>query len=649
MNLKYVIAIVSASLGALGGFAIGRGTASHSLGNHADSISGNPAAAGGGAFSSEIAPASSQTLNPSQGTAVKPITAAELQGELAALETSGFLGNGADSMRKMADLQDRLRVSDVASIAAEMCSVPLSQGRMQGFYLVMSAYAEKDPQGAWALALGTKNRMVRENALMGVVSAVGAKDPARAVAMADSIEDAQLKRQIRSMAVANIAQKDPQRALGLLLEKGKPEEGDYSVSMIFSQWAQKDPEAAKAALGRLSGRDAVQARMALVSSLTQKDPQAAWNYALTLPSSGERGGYGDPRVQVVQQWAQSDPQAALKAALSIPDPGTKGMAISSVIGSWSRSDFGGALKYAVSVEDSTMRADILRTLSNSSSGNHKELLDAVLDHMPPGDNFQQAVSGIFSNWARENPAEAAASIAQLPPGRVFSNAASQIASQWVRSASNKQEVFDWVKTLPGGEARSDSLGAVFREWSNADPQEALKALGSLPPDDRASAFSSLAAGWSRKSPEAALQWAGSMTDAKDRGMVVRTAVSQWANTQPASAAKYVERLPEAERSGPMQVVVDNWASKDTGAAASWLERQPAGVFKDAALGSLARKISQEDPEAALTWVAGITDEKQRLRQTESVARDWMRQNPAAARQWISSSNLPGDVRKRLLD
>jgi hypothetical protein len=98
----------------------------------------------------------------------------------------------------------------------------------------------------------------------------------------------------------------------------------------------------------------------------------------------------------------------------------------------------------------------------------------------------------------------------------------------------------------------------------------------------------------------------------------------------------------------MQAVVNNWASKDTESAAAWLERQPAGASKDAALGSLARKISQEDPEAALTWVAGISDEKQRLSQTENVARDWIRQAPTAARQWISASKLPEDVRNRLL-
>ena len=98
----------------------------------------------------------------------------------------------------------------------------------------------------------------------------------------------------------------------------------------------------------------------------------------------------------------------------------------------------------------------------------------------------------------------------------------------------------------------------------------------------------------------------------------------------------------------METVVNNWASKDSESAAAWLDKQPAGPSKDGALRSLSRKIAQEDPEAALTWVAGISDPKQRLQQTESIARDWIRQDPATARSWISTSKLPENLRNKLL-
>lgn len=642
MNFKIPVLVGTAFLGAIGGFVIGRSTAPHATATPGGVF--ESAAPPGSPLSPEDQTALSQNLTAAApGSSPRPITADELKAVLAAMEKSGPRGMG--DLRKMADLQDRLKASDLAAIAASFCASQPTPDRMSGFFLVMSTFAEKDPQAAWNLALATKGQ-IRQTALSVIVSSVAAKDPARALALADSISETQLKRQLRSAAIMNIAQKDPQKALGYVLDGKGSWEGDYSVSMIFQNWAGKDPEAAKAAIAKLTGRQAEQARQALFSSLAQQDPKAAWDYALTMPLSGET--YMDPRLQVLQQWAQSDPQAALKAALSISDSRLRKPALSSTIGAWARSDFNGALKYAVSIEDSTLRADILQSLSGNSQGNRREILTALLDHMPPGDSFRNAVSNLFSRWANENPQEAAAAVAQLPPGNAYSNAASNIVSQWARTASNKQDVFEWAKKLPEGETRSNSLNSLFSTWSATDPQSALTALNSLSADDKKSAARAIASGWGSTSPEAAIQWASATSDAGERSVLMQSAISQWATTSPDAAANYVSRLPESERVASMQAVVSMWASKDTEAAAGWLDRQPAGAAKDASLIPLARKIAQEDPEAALTWVAGISDQNQRLQQVESIARDWLRQSPSDARHWISSSKLPDDLRNRLL-
>lgn len=637
-------------IGLAAGFAAGAGAgyfvAGHSRAENRTAPAATKAGGGSAAASPELPhgdPAAGAAIEPRAGAA--PISPAELRSVLAAMQNSGF--GGMSSMRKIADLQDRLRVSDLPALAAEIAGSAGPQDRWMGLSLVLGAYAESDPQAAWALASGMKQGQTRQSAMSAVISAVASKDPTAALAMIDGIQDAQMKRQLRSMAVMNLAQKDPRQALELALKQGTgAREDDFSFSMIFSQWARKDIEGAKAAIARLGGRSAEQARSALLSSYAQTDPQGAWNYALTLPATGER--HQDPRLQVIQTWSQSDPQAALQAAQAIAEAGARGMAVSSAVGAWARNDFGGALKYAVATEDAGVRGEILRTLSMNPTGNRKELLDAVLDHMPSGDNFQHAVSGIFSSWARENPAEAAAAVAELPPGRVFSNAVTQIASQWADTATSKKEVFDWARQLPEGEARQSALSAVISRWSGDNPQDALNALVALPPEDRTPAFQSLASGWGRKDPEAVLRWSATLADAGERAGIVRNAVTQWATSSPEAAAKYVARLPESERSTPMQAVVNQWASKDTQAAADWLQAQPQGAPKDAAIASLAHTISREDPQTALAWAATITDGPNRNRQVETLARDWIRQDAAAARAWISTSTLPEETRRRLL-
>lgn len=644
--MKFLPVILSGLIGLAAGFLVGRSFSPAPVQSAPATAKERVALVSGGQESSPIAP--SQNLEPKTGKQ-DPLTPATLRAELAAMESNGFFGMSA--MRKLADLQERLKVSDIAAIATEMSSMTLPQGREAGVHLVFSTYAETDPQAAWNLALGIKQSMAKQNAIMAVITTIAQKDPARALAMSDSLSEPQLKRQIRSMAISSIAQKDPQRALELATKSSDSRDGDYSFSMIFYQWTRKDPEGAKAAVSRLSGRQAEQARMSLISALAQQDPQAAWTYASSLPVSSGNGGYGDPRVQVIQNWAQNDPQAALKAALTINESNQRGLAVANAVNAWAGSDFPAALQYAISVDDPGIRGQILQNLSRNPNANRKELLAAVMDHVPPGDNFQQAVSGILTSWAQENPAEAAEAAEaamQLPPGRAFSNVASQIASQWISTAANKQVVFDWVRNLPEGEARDNSLRSVFSTWSRQDPQAAVRALSGLASGEHKNAVQAVASGWSQTSPEAVLQWSSSLTDASERADVIRSALSQWAGSSPESAAKFVERMPEAERSGPMESVIGNWASHDTASAAAWLDRQPTGPSKDAALRTLSRKIAQEDPEAALTWTRGISDEKERLRQTESIARDWIRQDPASARSWISTSTLPEETRKRLL-
>ena len=293
-----------------------------------------------------------------------------------------------------------------------------------------------------------------------------------------------------------------------------------------------------------------------------------------------------------------------------------------------------------------MRSDLLSEMSRSLSGNRQELFDAVLEYMPPGDHFQQTVKHIFSSWSRENPSEAAAALALLPSSRLMAEAARSVVFQWVQKG-NQEEILSWVRRLPEGDARRNSLNSVFSQWSAHDSQKALAALNGLSAPDRASAISSLASGWSRVSPEAVIQWSATLTDANERNDAIRQAILQWTGSAPEAAAQYAERLAENERGQAMKVVVEEWAVKDAEAAANWLSRQPAGPAKDLAITSILDQIAIENPETALSWAGMISNQKSRVHQMESLARDWIKQDAAAARHWISTSHLPPEIRQRL--
>lgn len=596
---------------------------------------------------SETSPHDRQTspINPAhradQSAKYQPISPEALLKEVGDLD---FGGSSMASMRKWASLMERVSVSDCGALAAKLSENKGKPGSEIAWNLVMSAYAEKDPQGAWAFAM-TQSTNDRNNALGPVISAMANSDPQGANAKINQISDPQIQRQLRQVLAMNLASKNPRAAFELTQSWPKGDKAQY-LNNIFFQWAKNDMEGAKSALSGLQGNEASMARHAVITFLAQKNPQDAWAMAnsLATPNSPHLDG----KLQVIQIWAQTDPNAALQAAMGISESGTRSRAISSAVSTWASKDFPAALNYSLGVQDSTLRSDILRSLSSSADlQNPGQFLSTLMEHMPPGDNFQQSVNSLISNWASKNTAEAAMAVRQLPPGRMFSQAAAGIAGEWARSGEPTQAL-TWAKTLPAGEGRQAALNALFSDWSTRAPEEAVAALSSLAPQDRKRAVRAAASGWSRQNPEAVLRWAASLQDPDEKKDVQRDAISQWAGTSPESAAKYVAGLTGESQSRSLETVISRWASKDAESAGDWLMQLPTSQGKDSALSTVARKISSEDPETALSWAGNISDTNRRNRELESIAREWVKQDPKTAKTWISNSNLPEEILKRVL-
>ncbi len=569
--------------------------------------------------------------------AYEPLTIAEFKDEMEAIQSTGWMG--LKGIRRTNALLERLVISDLPRLARELTAQSPGSDHMMGLHILMSAYADQDPDGAWSLALSLSPGQTRQSALNAAATGITSRDPERALALVDSLSDPQIKNQVRTMAVSQLAAKDPREALKLYLANRTedPENPhDNTLSMIFHQWARRDIGGAKVAAAQLTGQQKSQAMAAVLNSFAQSDPKAAWEYAKTLPPTGQT--YEDPRFRVIQAWASTDPAAALAAAQTIEEIGARDAATSNALIMWSRSDFDAALNFALSVKSPTLRSDIFRSMSANSEGNREKLLTAVLDYMPPGSSFQGAVQQLFSSWARADAKQASEAVFRLPPGPILSQAAAEVASNLAKTGT-KSEVLAWVRKLPEGVTRSDNINAVFRQWAMDDASAAQNALASVDPAERSRATTALAAGWSQKDPEAVIRWSKTIDSKDDRNQIVRDAMMQWATSDPEGAAQQVSQLAEADRSVAMQSVISRWATKDTTSAGEWLDRQPADAHRDNAISSLARTLSAEDPEAALEWSAKITDEKNRARQLENFSKTWLSNEPTTARKWISSTSL----------
>lgn len=645
------VAAAALLAGAAAGFIIGRQAAApsaHATSTHAAATgpTGEDAEAqteDAGATGSSR-PAAGKQRPATAKAAARPITAEQLSSELKNVQFFGGIGN---TLRTLADLQERIRASDVSALAAELTSQSATQRGGQAFLgnsIVLETLAEKDPQKAWELATAMKEPMGRMGAIMGVVGQLVRNNPDQAFAMIDALPDAELRQQARNSAINALAQTDPARAFAMVTASSDSN-ARWQVMSVLGRWAQTDPEAAKAAVAGLSGQIGDQARQALVNSLAEEDPAGAWNYAKQLTFASDN----DPRPQLIGRWAQSDPRAALDAAMTIEQSGKRNQAVGSAVATWGNSDFDAALSYARAVNDDGMRGEILKSLSQQGHGDPKKMLDVVLESMPPGEAFTQAVGSIFGTWANNSPKEAAAAVANLPTGKALNTAVQRLASSWISTGGQPDEVFKWARTLPQGEAQNTAYTAVFDRWSQDDPKAAIEALGNVAGSARENIVGSIADNWAENAPDDVIRWANSsLADAGERTEAVTRAISKMTDASPEKAAAAVAALPQDQRSKAMESLVRTWSSRDMSAAGQWLDKQPAGPAKDASLRTFANQMADDDPQSAMAWANNISDAREKQRAMEQVARQWVRSEPEAARAWISNSSLPPDVRERLM-
>jgi hypothetical protein len=587
-------------------------------------------------------PGSASPGGATASAAALPITLAELREQARAMMSQGWGGRGASAF---ADMNERLLVSDLPGLAAALAGEPTEQAGDVSFHLIMNSWGQRDGVAAWNFAVGLPNGPRRNSAMMASLQGIMGEDVDAAWRLVETLQDDQMGRQMRSTVLMTLAHQDPARAFALATASGGHRDDDFSLPMVISQWARQDMAAAQAAVASLSGQAQERARSALLSAMAQSDPAAAWNYAMTLPSNAGEP-HRDPRLTVLQTWGNTNPKDALQAALTLPVGALRNTAITTTLSQWAQNDFSAALDYAVGVSDSTLRSEALRTLSQNRMGDPSALFQAVLEHMPAGDNFQRAIDGIFRSWARENPQAAAAALSQLPSSRLQAQATRNLVQEWANTSID--QALRFTQNLPAGEARNSSLEAVYRQWSSTDLPSALRSFQSLSGEDRRAVLNPMASTWGRQDPNGALAWSSALTEPSDRRDFQRQVVTQWAETAPREAAQYAIRLPEEDRSGVLQAAVDRWASRDAEGAANWLASQPSGEWKDGAIGSLARKIAPEDPAVALAWLGSMSNENQRSRQVERVFREWLRQDRADAQRWLQQSGLPAEERERLL-
>ena len=263
------------------------------------------------------------------------------------------------------------------------------------------------------------------------------------------------------------------------------------------------------------------------------------------------------RERLLARWTRLAPVAAAAWAIEIPGPEERSETLVQVAVDWAESDWSGAAAWARSLSDENARDELLLQLAHAS--------------------------------LREEPLRALELSIELPAGRRREELLAQAVGSW--ALREPQNAAEWARSLSGEEERARALESVVVSWAETDAIAAAKfAMDNLP-------------------------------SGKGLDRAVVAVVQRWGQSDPSSAAKWIERFESgALQSAATENLVATWFAGDPEGPAGWLKSLQPGALRDNSIASYARQLASIDERALATrWLSQVDNHDLRRRTEEIVA------------------------------
>jgi hypothetical protein len=281
----------------------------------------------------------------------------------------------------------------------------------------------------------------------------------------------------------------------------------------------------------------------------------------------------------------------------------------------------------------------------------------------------EAFNNLLSIALQRDPHAAAAASMELADDSMRTEVIGQLARRW--ASLDAEAASRWLQFLQPGSARTAAIIGAGPVLAEAQPQTVLELACELAEGpEKNELVQRTASAWLQTDPAAALEWLNGAEDAAVKRIVIRQHVNNLlASEDPASAAAWLERIPEAiEHNAFVSRVSESWGRVESQAAwrwgislaegearsiaiqsilASWAAQNPveAGTAaiqhlppQEQSQGVLAVLLSwvQTDPAAAASWVSLFPESALRETATQNIIGNWALQDIESARQWLEA-------------
>jgi hypothetical protein len=389
----------------------------------------------------------------------------------------------------------------------------------------------------------------------------------------------------------------------------------------------------------------------LLELAKELDPSRLAEYArrlVEMPSMSEFS-YSERAINIlVSVWAKDNLQAAVQFALAIPPRSRfpqRRSAIEGVIAAWPAGDANGLIDFARRLRDHDDRREICHVLDKASEADPQ---GAIAEANDLGLNFSD-FSLILSKWQGKDDAAARNWVLQQPAGRARDQLLTLEAMMLAHS--NPEAAISWAELIQSQSSQATALSDLEVEWFRKDPAAAEKFVDcQQDPTIRDTLRAAYLAAWGQTDPAAAAKFLEKNPDLPHAQAIANSLLLNWTFRDPATAAEWIASFPEGKsKMDATTMLIESWCESDRKACFAWVQQHvPPGADRDQMLSEVATSAGDNNPELTLQIASLMSPSKDRERLEEYTATDWLDKNPALAGAWIRSSDLPDDVKARLL-
>jgi hypothetical protein len=192
--------------------------------------------------------------------------------------------------------------------------------------------------------------------------------------------------------------------------------------------------------------------------------------------------------------------------------------------------------------------------------------------------------------------------------------------------------------LPADKLQNDGLSKLMDTWAQVAPQNAASYISTVQDAGLANDLGqSLTDVWAATDPAAAAKWAVQMDM---QTAAAGTTLNNGGNNQGNGNNNSVDTL--------LSNAIDVWSKYDLNAAGQYLNQLPASTTKDSAIVSFVSRAAQDDPASAMNWAVTITDPSAQQKALAQVAKQWIKQDPAALNQFLTTTTTLTNQQKQAM-